>query len=191
MDEVAPAPNGNPQKVTGESGEQQGLQWLAMGTYRPGKRNPGEFRQGQNYVCYSISASFLVSALSLFLSLSLKTSFLCCLHASGPDLAAPVSASSYSHASAWKRLIASASLFHLPRRQNPLAWFKPGVFTLVQLTVVIEAKMVHRSTTECRVLACECNLGVERWTATGSQGQDGPDQLCIGSPALGSVYSVP
>lgn len=51
--------------------------YLAMGTHGPGKRNPGEFGQGKNYVCYSISASFLIPALFV-LSLPLKTSFLCC-----------------------------------------------------------------------------------------------------------------
>lgn len=133
-----------------------GKGYLAMGTHGPGKRNPGEFEKGKNYVCYSISASFLVPALFV-LSLPLKTNFLCC----ACIWAAPGSAFYYSHASAWKSLIASASLFRLARRENSLAWFGPGISTLVQLTVVIEPKIVHRSTTECRVLACMHNLGVE------------------------------
>lgn len=118
MDGVAPAPKGTPQKVTGESGEQQGLQRLATGMHRVGKGTQGDLDR----------ATTMSAVVSLLPSLcppapSMKISFLCRLLVSGPEVAVPGSASHHFPCKSCERLIVPASLSHLPRKENLLTCF--------------------------------------------------------------------
>lgn len=106
----------------------------------------------------SAVASLLPSPPALFFSLSLSEkaafSVLCVQTGQMWLLQAPLPTT--SHSSTCKRLIVSVPLLHPLRRETLLAWFEPDVSTVVQLTVVLEPRMLHRSTTACRVSAGVC-----------------------------------
>lgn len=153
VDGVAPAPMGKLQNIAGKGREQQACRgWQEAHTELVKRVQEDLGRAASMSVVV-----FLLHSLCLLFSVSLKSSSLCCLRATGPDVAAPDSASYYSHVSAWKRLIVSATLGHLPRRKNLLAWFKPGFSTPIQLTEGIEPRMVHRSITKVQGFSlCMC-----------------------------------
>lgn len=98
--------------------------------------------------------SLLPSLCLLCSSLSENQFYVICLHLGQmwlPRALLPTT----SHARAWKRLIVPVSPFHMPRRENLLAWFEPDISTPVPLTMVLEPSIAHRSTVECRVSSGE------------------------------------